>query len=394
MKIRKYQLKNIINSSLSEDIERYRASPMRIEDCRLDPRTVSDSFLSIWFGDQLLQNLNNFSINHIMEGIRPLQVASANQIQKMIGGKLTRYKEDIAYRNVVNKSIAEPGKINATTGYNIRYLLETVISMGPTAVVGDWLCFNINIAAGYFQTLVSTIPALAPLMLTAAGIGSAALLAKKFKGNKLTSNVDKCMDKVGIEYVRKLNEKYNYVFFSNKPVDVKFDSNVIYMLFFDTIVSMSDGTLNPSIVESDLKKLKSKLIEIKNIPQDENFFNSYFDIAFADEDAGDSLVAKNICKDEIEAIEKIVGKLNENTYGKAINNLLKHYAAVIHIARDTIQQTVKDSVEGIESKDKQIEEPEDLTTDDAKPVEKQKTPEQISLLSDYENVFRIYRLTT
>lgn len=408
MRITKKQLQGIIDTSLNEDTEKYQSAELSIPNCYLDPRYVTDSFLSVWFGDQLLQNSNNFSVGNIAAGLQGLKssVITEQGIIKMVTNKLGRYQSDANYRKVVDQNIKNPNQvITSGTGSNIRYLLEVALSYGPLSLFASWICSNLGIAARVFQTMSSTIPALAPFIVGGAFVGAAGLAVSKFKKDKLTNAIDKCLQKVGADYkVSSASTSRLAGFFVNtQNIDMGFDDS-IYFLFPKTTAGMSSNNLTPEMVAEDLQVLKKKLKSIQTIPKTEEYFKAYFEIVFKDNATNSTDHAQSICQPELKEIASVIKKIKPGMYGKSINNLLKHFGSISHTARDIIQETIEASIKSLSDKAseeqevwyKKNDEDDSEEVDDKKEkTEKVKSsPEQVKMLYDFHNVFKINRLAT
>jgi len=286
----------------------------------LDKNALPDSFLAIFFGDQM--------------------IGAGTEMSPMVDQSFLN--SAISQDTVLSKlqspdAVARANKISPTQADTIRSWLGTAIDFA-FPMGSDIFCKQIADTVDWLKTMGDVF---------GIGIGAGAAGAAG-AGMAATSSIDlsqeltACFDKVSkVEYMGKLNQ--------GRITGV----DAMDFLFFPFSMSaLSTGNANQLtkvVIEQDLKNLEGKVRDIKSLTPVSSLFTDYFERVFHNPVTRTSKDAELLCRAEIDAANQKLTSPNASRFLKGVAESMKEdYLQKVNTKIERFQQIIVKVPDGIE----------------------------------------------
>ena len=245
--------------------------------CRqfLDKEALPDNLLAIFFGDQIF-------------GAGASKQPTKGMLQNMIAN------DTIAKKLQDPVVVRRANKIDPEAAEAIRDGLAFAIDY-TFGIMSDVFCEQIKQAVKFARSIMSALGVESEIFGTGAAAGAAAAATKINAdiSQELTSIYTKVAN---TEYFGKLNR--------GRITGVE---TIDFFFFPFSMSALSTGNasqLTETVLEQDLKALKSKFENVKSVGKFKNFFEQFFQAAFYNPVMKTSKDAETLCKSELDAINQ------------------------------------------------------------------------------------------
>jgi hypothetical protein len=291
----------------------------------LDKNALPDSFLAIFFGDQM-----------IGAGAELTPMINQSFLNKAIS------QDTIMSKLQSPDAVARANKINPSQADTIRRWLGTAIDFA-FPIGSDVFCKQIADTVDWVKSMGDIFGlGFGGAAAGAAGVGAAGVGMAAASSVDLSQELTACFDKVSkTEYMGKLNQG------RVTGVDA-----MDFFFFPFSMSALSTGNVNQltkAVIEQDLTNLQSKVRDVKALSPVNSLFTDYFERVFHNPVTRTSRDAELICKAEIESANQKLSSPDAARFLKDIAVAMKEdYQQKVNTKIERFQQIIVKVPDGIE----------------------------------------------